>query len=107
MKKQSTWVAMLDQLVPVNGGWTSEYQFADGRKWRFDLAAIDPMIAIEIEGGSYSSGRHTRGTGFRGDMEKYNAAVLYGWRLLRYTPQQMQAAEFLHDVQQLLKARRS
>lgn len=64
-----------------------EYRFHPSRKWRFDCAWREHMIALEIEGGIWSQGRHTRGAGFLGDMEKYNAAVLLGWRVIRTTPQ--------------------
>jgi hypothetical protein len=47
------------------------------------------MVALEVEGGAWSGGRHTRGAGFLGDMEKYNAAAILGWCVLRCTPQQL------------------
>ena len=71
-------------LTPV-----PEHRFAPPRRWRFDLAFPDRKLAIEIEGGAFTRGRHTRGAGFVKDMEKYNAAVLLGWRLLRFTPSQV------------------
>lgn len=74
--------AGLPPLVP-------EHRFAPPRRWKFDFAMIAERIAVEIEGGSWSGGRHTRGDGFLKDMEKYNAAVLLGWRVLRYSPRQM------------------
>ena len=61
-----------------------EFVFAPPRKWRFDFAYPDKKIAIEIEGGVWSEGRHRRPIGFIKDMEKYNAAALHGWRVLRY-----------------------
>lgn len=61
-----------------------ELVFAPPRKWRFDFAFPDKMIAVEIEGGVWSGGRHRRPIGFIKDMEKYNAAALRGWRVLRY-----------------------
>lgn len=63
-----------------------EYQFHPTRKWRFDYALPQYRIALEVEGGVFSQGRHTRPQGFLGDMEKYNTATLMGWRLLRTTP---------------------
>ncbi|MBU3681616.1 MAG: hypothetical protein FGM16_06730 [Flavobacterium sp.] len=64
----------------------SEWKFHDKRKWKFDFAFVQHKVAIEIEGGVWSNGRHTRGSGFVKDMEKYNAAAELGWRLLRFTP---------------------
>lgn len=64
----------------------AEFRFAPPRKWRFDWAWPLRKCAIEVEGGAFSGGRHTRGAGFLKDMEKYNAAVLGGWKVLRVTP---------------------
>jgi len=61
-----------------------EYRFHPTRKWRFDMAYPDKKIAIEAEGGVWTGGRHTRGGGYTKDAEKYNAAVVLGWRVLRY-----------------------
>lgn len=63
-----------------------EYRFHPKRKWRFDYALPDHKIAIEVEGGVWSGGRHTSPKGFLGDIEKYNCAALMGWRLFRVTP---------------------
>jgi len=62
----------------------TEYQFAPPRRWRFDVAIPNEKIAIELEGGIFTGGRHTRGVGFLNDMEKYNAATALGWRVLRF-----------------------
>lgn len=55
-----------------------EYKFHPVRKWRFDYAIIDHKIALEVEGGVWTGGRHTSPKGFLGDMEKYNTATLMG-----------------------------
>lgn len=59
------------------------------RRWRFDWCWPDRKIALEIEGGVWTKGRHTRGAGFLGDLEKYNAAALKGYRVFRCTPNQI------------------
>lgn len=63
-----------------------EYKFLDDRRYRIDFCYPYVKLAIEIEGGVWSNGRHTRGAGFIGDMEKYNLLVENGWWLLRYMP---------------------
>jgi hypothetical protein len=72
---------------------TPEHYFALPRKWRFDWAWPDRKIALEQEGGAWTGGRHTRGKGFLNDMEKYNAAALAGWLLIRATPQMVNSGE--------------
>lgn len=63
-----------------------EYRFSE-RKFRFDFAYPEAKVAIEIEGqGPKGLGRHQRPEGFERDLEKYNLAVVLGWRILRFTP---------------------
>lgn len=63
-----------------------EHRFDAVRRWRFDLAWPTARIAVEIDGGSWVGGRHTRGAGFAKDLEKLNAATLADWRIFRFTP---------------------
>lgn len=63
-----------------------EFVFAAPRKWRFDFCWPERLLAVEVEGGSWIAGAHTRGRHFEEDMAKYNAAALIGWRVLRCTP---------------------
>ena len=81
----------------------TEYQFHPKRKWRFDYAIPSHKIAIEVEGGAWIDGRHNRASGFLKDMEKYNAAAVMGWRLLRVTPQQLLTAATLQMVAAALR----
>lgn len=62
-----------------------EHRFHESRRWRFDFAWPDHLIALEVEGGTWNNGRHTRGKAFEGDCEKYNAAAILGWRVFRVT----------------------
>jgi len=61
------------------------FAFHPSRKWEFDCAWPAVKIALELEGGTYSSGRHVRGAGYAGDCEKYNEAALLGWFVFRLT----------------------
>ena len=69
-----------------------EFRFDDVREWRFDFAWIGPKIALEIDGGLFINGGHNRGAYLLHQMEKQNAAVLLGWRVLRYAPHQLTTA---------------
>ena len=75
----------------------TEYRFHPTRRWRFDFAWPEHKLAVEIEGGAWTGGRHTRGSGFVGDCDKYNAATILGWRVLRFT------TSHLRDEQAIIK----
>lgn len=82
-----------------------EYRFAReslGRQWRFDFAWVDHLVAVEVEGATYADGRHTRGSGFAADCEKYNAAARLGWRVLRYDGNMVKRGEALGDIEAAL-----
>lgn len=63
-----------------------EYRFAPPRLWRFDFAMPARKIALEVEGGVWSAGRHVRGAGYLSDMDKYNCAAIMGWIVVRVAP---------------------
>lgn len=92
----------------------TEVVFAKPRKWRFDYAWIDSLhrqpgrptwafgVALEVEGGVWTRGRHTRGGGFLKDAEKYNEAAIRGWKVLRVTPQQLCTLETIDLIKRAL-----
>tara|TARA_R110002167_G_scaffold132848_1_gene317270 strand:- start:254 stop:694 length:441 start_codon:yes stop_codon:yes gene_type:complete len=67
----------------------TEYRFLKKRRFRFDFAWPDRMIAVEVEGGVWmkGGGGHTTGKGYTRDLEKYNLATLHGWEVYRFTTQ--------------------
>lgn len=80
-----------------------EFRFHPKRLWRFDYAFPELKIAIEVEGGVWTKGRHTRGSGFVKDMEKYNAAASMGWTILRVTPKQKFTIETVNILKEAIK----
>lgn len=81
-----------------------EYRFHPPRRWRFDFAWPDRMLALEVEGATWARGRHTRGSGFALDCSKYNQAVLDGWRVLRVTGEMVGSGEALGLVERAVGA---
>ena len=80
-----------------------EYQFAKPRRWRFDFAHLGTKTAIEIEGGTWTGGRHTRGSGFVKDAEKYNTAAELGWTVFRL-PGPLVGTEWARRIRQHIAA---
>ena len=81
-----------------------EYEFHHERNWRLDYCWPDAhiMLALEIEGGAWTNGRHTRGSGFLNDMEKYNALACCGYRLIRVTPDKLLSRETLDLIREAI-----
>lgn len=73
------------QLAPDLPEPVREYKFLKKRRFRFDYAFPLVRVAVELEGGTFSGGRHVRGKGYASDCEKYNLATLAGWKVLRFT----------------------
>ena len=95
-KKYSAEQLLYRQLEASGYKFETEYRFHPDRKWRFDFALVDEMIAIEVEGGVWKGGRHTSPQGFMNDAEKYNEAAVMGWKVLRI-PSQWVADEVVLD----------
>ena len=80
-----------------------EYKFDGTRKFRFDVAWPAAMVGVEVEGGVFSGGRHTRGTGFEADAEKYNLAAMQGWRVFRLTSSTVNDGTALQTIERALE----
>ena len=80
-----------------------EFRFDPDRKWRLDFAFPDKKIGIEIEGGTWTNGRHSRGTGYEKDLCKYNAASRRGWMILRYSTRMVTSGEAINEVVSVLE----
>jgi len=83
-------------------GYVREYQAIPGRKFRFDFAFLRERLLVEINGGTYNGGAHSRGVGLNRDYEKGNLAVIHGWRLLSFDTKQVKSGAALEVVEQLI-----
>lgn len=80
--KTVLWVLHREGKIP---DYVEELQFHETRKFRFDWAIPSLKLAIEYEGLMSKKSGHTTISGYSKDCEKYNLAVLNGWKVLRYT----------------------
>lgn len=105
-----------------------EFRFHPVRKWRFDFAYPDMKLAIEVEGGTYGrlvycqacgalvvhktktgkripvriGGGHNTAQGYEEDTEKYNAAKLLGWHVLRFTPKAIRTGDAVKTILEMV-----
>ena len=66
----------------------AEFRFKPDRRWKFDLADTHNKIGFEADGGKFTGG-HRRGEALEDDYERQNTAIMEGWRLLRFTNDQI------------------
>ena len=83
-------------------GWVREHRFAPPRRWRFDFAWPDRKLAVEVDGGVWTRGRHTRGAGVERDNEKFARAAIDGWRVVRVTPGQIRSGQAIRWIEAAL-----
>lgn len=81
----------------------TELRFHPERKWKFDFAWPAKKVALEVNGGAFIRGRHSRGQSQVDDWEKLNAAQVLGWKVLQCTPQQMDSGEIVATLLEAFK----
>jgi len=93
---------LANQLRVLKISFEQEYKFHPKRKWRADFHIVGKKILVEVEGGVWSGGRHTRGKGYIGDMEKYNAAVVMGYQVLRFSTEQVKSGLAVQQIETMI-----
>lgn len=83
--------------------YQNEFKFCPNRRWRSDFRILGKNILVEVEGGTWSGGRHTRGKGYADDCEKYSWAAANGWIVLRFTTQQVNSGAAIKTILEALK----
>ena len=79
-----------------------EFKFHPTRKWRADFHLKGKKILVEVEGGIWSNGRHTRGKGYLGDLEKYNAATMMGYQVIRFSTEQVKSGKAIEQIEKMV-----
>ena len=80
----------------------TEHAFHTTRKWRFDYCWPQHMIALEVEGGIFTNGRHSRGAGMKEDFNKYNEAAIMGWRIIKVVPTELNSMNTIKMLRRIL-----
>jgi hypothetical protein len=98
-----------------------EFVFAAalGRRWRFDYAFVEHLIAFELEGGVFGrmiegvdgkryrvGGGHNTGKYLTKDIFKYNRAAMLGWLVVRATTTMVRDGEAIKELADAFQARR-
>ena len=83
-----------------------EFRFHETRRWRFDYAFPTLKIAVEVDGGVWTGGRHINPAGYINDMEKLNNAAAMGWLVLRITTDDRFANKTYELIKQTIELRK-
>lgn len=79
-----------------------EVKLIPGRKHRVDFHITGHPLVVEVEGGTWTGGRHTSGSGFEKDCWKYNQLTLLGFQVLRFTSGMVMSGEALETIKQAI-----
>lgn len=95
----------LDWLIQDDGLPVPARNFrfeAPRSKRELDFAWTDYRVAVEVQGGIWARGAHTRGAGYQRDCSKLNDAQLQGWLLLWVTARHIDHGKALVWIRQAL-----
>ena len=90
------------ELKTLKIKFEQEFYFHPERKWRADFHLIDKKILVEVEGGIWSGGSHTRGKGYLRDLEKYNAATMMGFQVIRFSTDQVKSGHAIQQIEMMV-----
>jgi len=84
----------------------TDYLFDKPRSKReLDFAWPEYKVGVEVQGGIWARGAHTRGAGYMRDCSKLNDAQLQGWLLLWVTANHINSGKALVWLRRALTER--
>ncbi len=81
----------------------AEYRFHRTRRWRADFCWPEQKVILEIQGGIWTKGRHTRGKALLGEWQKLNTAAGMGYRFIFCQPTALNRIETLDYIENAIK----
>jgi very-short-patch-repair endonuclease len=100
----STWDYSKTVQGPFKSGWGFK-RIRKPRKWRWDFYVPGMSICIELDGGSFIQGGHSRGAQSCRDYLKRNEAEIDGFMVLRFDANMVRKGVALDFVQRAIAAR--
>ena len=104
-KRKSKLESLLDRKIDEAGlpKPVREFRFFKSRRWRSDFAWPESKLLVEVEGGIWVKGAHTRGAHFTRDCYKYNYASILGYTLLRFTAGMIRNGDAIEQIKLALE----
>jgi len=103
---------LAEQLRAAGIPFEQHYRYVPGRKFEADFAMQDDLnfatdfkhltLLVEITGGVYTRQAHGSVTGVLKDNERLNLATLHGFRMLRFTPDEVNDGRALALIKEVL-----
>ncbi len=90
------------QLRALKIPYEREVKLIEGRRFRFDFVFRAQKLAVEVNGGEWVQGRHSRSGGMRSDAEKIALASALGWRVIPVAGSMVESGEAVALIQQSL-----
>lgn len=85
----------------------TEFKFHPDRRWRMDHAWPEHRVYLEIQGGIFTNGRHSRGAAMIKEWEKVNTASAMGWRILYCQPSALMTGAMAETIRTALNYQRT
>ena len=79
-----------------------QFKFLDDRRYKADFAWPAIQLLVEVDGGTFSKGRHSRPTGRSNDCVRDIEALLAGFTTVRLTTDLVESGQGADLVQQVI-----
>ena len=79
-----------------------QFMFHPVRKWHADFAWPSMKLIVEIDGGTWSGGRHVRGKGYEEDRERDAEANMLGYTVIRFTSTQVHSGYAIRATEKMI-----
>jgi hypothetical protein len=81
-----------------------QYRFVPGRQYRWDRCWPEQMVAVEVQGGTWSQNGHARPSMIQRDCLKLSIGAALGWRVLPITRDMIENGTAVRLIAQALGA---